>query len=266
MMIETLTPRIRGTILDMDGTIWRGSQPIGDLPELFRRMDAFGIRVVLATNNATKSIEQYLEKIRGYGVDIDPWQVINSAQTAVHLLAKQFPEGGPVFMIGEDGLKTALEEAGFYHSEERPLAVIAGLDRQLTYQKISRGSTFIRSGLPFIGTNPDATFPAPDGLIPGAGTVLAALAAASGRNPVIAGKPERAMFDLAMERLGTAPIETLAIGDRLDTDIDGGQRAGCRTALVLTGVSTRLEADAWTPPVDLVAPNWMQLLERSPQY
>src|SRR5512133_1314218 len=102
-MIETLTPRIRGAILDMDGTIWRGSQPIGDLPDLFRRMDAYGIRVVLATNNATKSIEQYVEKIRGYGVEVDPWQVINSAKTAVHLLAKQFPEGGPVFMIGEVG-------------------------------------------------------------------------------------------------------------------------------------------------------------------
>jgi 4-nitrophenyl phosphatase len=262
-MIETLTPRIRGAILDLDGTIWRGSQPIGDLPVLFRRLDEIGIRLILATNNATKRIEQYLERIQGYGIDLEPWQVINSAQAAAHLLKKAFPEGGPVFMVGEIGLKSALEEEGFFLSEDKPVAVVAGLDRQVNYDKLSRGATLIRSGLPFIGTNPDATFPAPDGLIPGSGTILAALSTASGVKPLIAGKPERAMFDLAMLRLATTPIETLVIGDRLDTDIAGGQRAGCRTALVLSGVSTRLEADAWTPPVDLVASNWMQLLDCS---
>jgi 4-nitrophenyl phosphatase len=118
----------------------------------------------------------------------------------------------------------------------------------------------IRKGLPFIGTNPDVTFPSADGITPGAGAILAALQAASGVAPEIAGKPERPMYDQALARLGTRPEETISVGDRLETDIDGGQRLGLRTALVLSGISTREEAQAWQPRPDLIAEDLTQLL------
>ncbi len=259
-MIEKLTPSIRGIIMDMDGVIWRGNQPLGNLPVIFQKIADRGISVLLATNNATRSIDQYVERLQGYGVPLERWQVINSAQSAAHTLSKQYPYGGPVYLIGESGLEAAFRECGFFPSDESALAVVAGLDRGITYEKLRRGSDFIRGGSPFIGTNPDATFPAPDGVIPGAGSILAALQVASGVKPMIAGKPERAMFDLGMERLGTTPQETLVIGDRLETDIAGGQNVGCRTALVLSGVTTPAEAQAWTPPPDLIAPDLTTLV------
>jgi 4-nitrophenyl phosphatase len=245
---------IRGLIIDMDGVLWRGAQPVGDLPAVFERLRRFGLQFTLATNNATLSPGQYAEKLRSFGVELDEAHIINSAQAAARLAARAFPQGGPVYIVGENGLVQALDEQGFYHSESDVLAVVAGLDRSLTYEKLRRAALFLRSGAAFFGTNPDLTYPAPGGeLEPGAGTILAALEAASGIKPVTAGKPEPGMYQVAMERMRTEPSETLVIGDRLDTDISGAQALGCPTALVLSGVSTREEARAWQPPVDVVA-------------
>ncbi len=253
-MIASLSPTIRGVILDMDGVLWKDKQVLLDLPAFFDRLYARGLLVMLATNNATRSAEQYVEKLRGFGVaNVQPEQVITSSMALTHMLRQQFPTGGPVYMVGEDGLVGALQAGGFYPAEEDVLAVAAGLDRRLTYEKLRRATLLIRAGAPFYGTNPDTTFPTPEGLVPGAGTVLAAIATASGVQPLIAGKPQPEMFLVAMERMGLRPEETLAIGDRLDTDILGGQRAGCRTALVLSGVTGAEELAAYEPKPDLVA-------------
>jgi 4-nitrophenyl phosphatase len=259
-MIQSLQPHIRGMILDMDGVLWRGNQPLGDLPEIFGRLKELDIRTVMATNNATRSIDQYLERMRGFGVALEPWQLINSAVAAAEMLHRRFPQGGPVYVVGEEGLTQALQDVGFTPSQDGALAVVAGLDRKFTYEKLSRGANLIRKGIPFIGTNPDVTFPASDGITPGAGSILAALQAASGVAPVIAGKPELPMYTMALERLGTLPEETISVGDRLDTDIAGGQRLGLRTALVLSGVNTRMEGLAWQPQPDLIADDLTQLL------
>ena len=140
----------------------------------------------------------------------------------------------------------------FTISEENP----SGGDRQHgspdQFCEIETGHTFIRSGVPFYATNPDRTFPTPEGFIPGAGAILAALEAATDVEPIIAGKPSPTLYEFALEKLGTQPEETLAVGDRLETDILGGQRAGLRTALVLSGVTTREEGLAWTPKIDLI--------------
>ncbi|HEX9028156.1 MAG TPA: HAD family hydrolase, partial [Anaerolineales bacterium] len=193
-MILSLQPRIRGAILDLDGTLWRSDTPIGDLPSIFKRFAELEIRPILATNNATLDISQYLTKLEGFGVCLDPYQVINSGQAAAYLLRSRFPQGGKVYIVGEDGLHRALAEAGFVHSEDSDaLAVVAGMDRRITFEKLTRATEAIRAGAIFIGTNPDTTFPMPGGkLIPGAGSILAAIAAASGVEPTIAGKPERA--------------------------------------------------------------------------
>lgn len=259
-MILSLQPRIRGMVLDMDGVLWRGSRPIGDLPAIFACLAEFGIRVVLATNNSTNSVDQYIDRLSSFGLHLEAWQIVNSGQASAHLLRQKFPQGGRVFIVGEQGLVYSLEAAGFTHSENGALAVVAGLDRKFTYEKLTKASDLIRAGVPFIGTNPDATFPSPHGITPGAGSILAAIQVASGTTPEIAGKPERAMFDVALERLGTSLEETITIGDRLDTDIAGGQRIGLRTGLVLSGVTTQQEADTWLPRPDLIARNLSEML------
>jgi len=260
-MIQSFQPPIRGVILDLDGVLWRGSEPIGDLPRIFDRLRELQMQFILATNNATLSVEMYQEKLRLFGVAISVKQIINSAQALAFGLSQLYPQGGPVYMIGEAGLQIALSERGFVHSEDgQALAVVVGLDRGITYDKIRRASLLIRQGTPFWGTNPDRTFPAPEGLIPGAGSLLAAIETATDVAPVIAGKPSRPMFDLALERLGTSPLETLMIGDRLETDIEGAHQVGCRAALVLTGVTTLEQALRWNPPPDCIAPDLTTLL------
>jgi len=253
--------QIKGLILDMDGVLWLGSQPLLDLQAFFSTMDAQGRKVILATNNATKSVSQYQEKLHRYGVTLPAEQIVNSAMSAAFYLKQKHPQGGSVFVVGEDGLADTLRDWGFPSSEENVVAVVAGLDRTLTYTKLSKAVRLIRDGVEFVGTNPDLTFPSPEGLTPGAGSVLAFIEAGSGVKPVITGKPQPFMFNLALERMGLAADEVLTVGDRLDTDILGGQRAGCRTAVVLSGVTTRAEAGAWSPAPDLVIENLSDLID-----
>ena len=247
-MIDT----IKGLILDMDGVLWRGSEPIGNLPEIFSRFRARGWRITLATNNATRTISQYVERLGSYGVMVEPWQIINSAIAAAQFLHEHFPTGGPVYLIGEDGLVEALDRQGFYQSDQDVIAVVASMDRQVNYSKLRKATLFIRGGALFVATNPDRTFPTPEGLVPGAGSILAALEAACYVKPVIAGKPSPAMYHIALSRLGLSPTETLVVGDRAETDIAGAQAIGCRTALVLSGVTSPGEAHAWQPAPDLI--------------
>ncbi len=259
-MIQTLVPRIRGLILDLDGVLWKDDLALIDTPAVFAKIRALDIRFILATNNATRNVEQYQAKLSGFGLEVEPWQVVNSGMAVAFLLAQRFPGGGPVYIIGEDGVRAALQEKGFYHAEKDVLAVVSSYDRALTYAKLARAGLLIRSGAPFYGTNADRTFPTPEGLVPGAGATLAALEAATDVKPIIAGKPSPAMMELAMQRLGTPPAETLAVGDRLETDILGGVNAGCRTALVLSGVTDRQALERWSPKPDLVAPDLAALV------
>ncbi len=249
---------IKGLILDMDGVLWRDREPIGNLPAIFARLQALGLQVMLATNNATRTPAQHLEKLRGFGVELEEHQVVNSAMATAYLLLRRFPQGGQIYVIGEDGIRTALQESGFELPEQvelarPPLAVVVGMDRQITYEKLSLATLLIRAGVPFYATNPDRTFPTPIGLVPGAGAIVAAVIAAAGQEPIWAGKPEPALMHLCLERMHLSPRETLVVGDRLETDIAGGQAASCRTALVLSGASTRAQAESWHPPADLLA-------------
>jgi 4-nitrophenyl phosphatase len=259
---------IKSLILDMDGVLWRDNAPIGDLPAIFARIRQRGLSVVLATNNATKTVDEYLEKLSGFSVKLEPMQIVTSAGATVHVLAKRFPHGGPVYIIGENGLRQDLQAGGFTpidnpaeEPNQKPLAVVAGMDRSVTYTKLRWATLYIRSGVPFYGTNPDRTFPTPAGLVPGAGATLAAIQAATDMEPIVIGKPSPYMLELALERLGTKPEQTLVVGDRLETDIAGGQAAGCKTAVVLSGVSTREQAEAWKPPVGAIAENLNALLQ-----
>jgi 4-nitrophenyl phosphatase len=260
-MIQTLQPAIKGLILDMDGVLYEGNQPLGDLPRLFNGIKEKGWRVIMATNNAIRNTDEHLERMKSFGVDLEPWQIINSIQIVIALLKRYFPDGGPVYGVVSTATKAAIEAAGYYYDEKDAQAVIVGLDRQVTYEKLETATLLIRSGKMFIGTNPDASFPTPRGLIPGAGSIIASVATATGVTPVFAGKPEPAMYEISMERLGTTLETTLTIGDRLDTDILGGQRTGCRTGLVMSGVTSPAELAAWEPKPDLVAGDIWNMLD-----
>jgi 4-nitrophenyl phosphatase len=159
----------------------------------------------------------------------------------------------------------ALREKGFellqVEKAEKAQAVVMGIDRHINYIKMREAALLVRRGLPFYATNPDKTFPTPRGEIPGAGAWASVIVTATGIEPIYAGKPAPYLLELARERLGTAKEETLVVGDRLETDIAGGQAAGCPVALVLSGVSTREEGEDWMPKIEVVAENLTRLID-----
>jgi len=260
-----LPPHIKALILDMDGVIWRSNSPIGDLPAIFNRVEARGLKYVFATNNGTKTPEQYVDVLGRLGVQVSPNQVITSALGVAHMLAQKFPAGTKAFMIGEDGIRRALEEKGFdllsVENAPEAQAVVMGIDRGITFDKMREATLLVRRGVPFYATNPDKTFPTPRGEIPGAGAWISVITTATNVEPIIAGKPFPFMMELSLEILGTRKEETLVVGDRLETDIAAGQAVGCPTALVLSGVSTRVQAEAWEPIIDIIADDLAGLVE-----
>ena len=256
---------IKALILDMDGVIWRGDAPVGDLPSLFDRIRARGLKYVFATNNSTRTSEQYVTRLKGFGVDAEPWQVVTSSEAAARAMAQRFPGGTRVFMVGEDGIRIPLEQEGFQvvSLENAPQAqvVVMGMDRGVSFEKLSEAALLVRRGIPFYATNMDKTFPTPRGQIPGAGAWISVITTATNVEPIVAGKPYPFLMDLSLERLGTKKDETLVVGDRLETDIAAGQAVGCPTALVLSGVSTIEEVELWRPKIDYIADNLATLID-----
>ena len=256
-----MADKIKALILDIDGVIWRNKVPIGDLENLFSTITARGLKYAFATNNSTKTIETYVDLLREYGIPVGPDQVFTSGSVTAQYLVKRFPEGGNVFVVGMPGLKQTVNQAGFGLDGRDPIAVIVGLDETFDYQTLKSASDLVRQGVPFIGTNPDVSLPTPHGFNPGTGSLLAAIQAAAGVEPQIIGKPKAEIFRFALERLGITPEDALVVGDRLETDIAGGQAAGCQVGVVLTGVSDAAMAREWRPAVDYIADDLTSLVE-----
>jgi 4-nitrophenyl phosphatase len=237
---------VRALIIDMDGVLWEGARPMPGLQEFFATLRERQIKFVLATNNASQTPEQYLTKLSGFGVAIAREEVLSSAQAAALYLAQQATDGKRVFAIGEAGVREAFTEQGFTLAELYEVNaqyVVVGMDRAVSWDKLATATLNIRAGARFVGTNPDRTLPTERGLTHGNGAILAALQAATEVTPTIIGKPEPTMYQIAMQRLGVDAAHTVAIGDRLDTDILGAVRTGLRSLLVLSGVSTPADVD-----------------------
>lgn len=249
-----LAEEIRALIIDMDGVLWRGQTLLGGVREFFRFLRGSQLRFVLATNNSAATFEKVSERLASAGATLQPEQFLTTAEACASFLTKHLPSGAPVYVIGERGLRQAITRAGFaiLETSDTAEAVVVGLDFQVTWQRLSEAALALGRGVLFVGTNPDPSFPIERGLAIGNGALLAALQATTGCSPVLIGKPEPHLFLEALGRLRTLPVETVVVGDRLETDILGGQRAGLRTALVLTGVTQAQDLNGSS-----VKPDWV---------
>lgn len=250
--MESLS-NIGSLIIDMDGVLWHGDMPLPGLIEFFQTLREQRIRFILATNNASRTAEQYVAKLAKMGVTVSRDEILTSSQaTALYLAERTDPSATRLFVIGEDGLRQPLLERGFTltglyevktpdHPDSGAHYVVCGMDHDISWDKLATATLNIRAGAGFIGTNPDVTLPTEHGITHGNGAILAAIQAATDVIPTIIGKPEPIMYQQALKLLGVGPDDTIAIGDRLGTDILGAVRANIRSLMVLSGVSC--EAD-----------------------
>lgn len=245
---------IRALIIDLDGVLWLGDTPLPGLRDFFQLLEERQLPFVLASNNATATSSGVQAKLQRMGVEVSASRVVTSADATAGFLQRRLPSGSAVLVVGEDGLRMAVAAAGFllHDRADGAAAVVVGLDRQATYASLTEAAFAIRQGALFVGTNPDPSYPTERGLAPGAGALLALLETATGIAPVIIGKPEPYLFQHALQSLGVEAGATAVIGDRLETDVLGGQRAGTQTILVLTGATTEL-ALAESP----IRPTWV---------
>lgn len=239
----SLLARYDALLLDLDGTLMEGGRPIDGAAEAVRAAREAGRSIVFATNNASRSPSQVVSHLAGVGVAADEDEIVTSPQIAAQLLAEDLPAGAHVLVVGGESLAAQIRSAGLEPVSEDAddvVAVVQGWDASVGWTILAQGAYALRRGAQWMATNVDATLPTEQGLAPGNGSLVAALRHATGLEPRVAGKPEPGMFTLAAQKVGSrAP---LVIGDRLDTDIEGGSRAGIDTLLVLTGVSTLDEA------------------------
>lgn len=232
-----------GIISDLDGVVYRGQKAVPGAPEAFRRLDAAGVKVAFATNNASREPGDVAAQLTALGVPVTPGQIVTSAQAGAAQLAEELPTRSAVLALGGPGVAAALREVGLtaIHPDDaaanEPVsAVLQGFGRDLRVRDFETASRHLAAGAVWVATNTDATLPLEWGMGPGNGAYVRLLAAVAGRQPRSVGKPGAPLYRAAMSRLGTPRARTLAVGDRLDTDVDGAVAAGLDSAWVLTGV------------------------------
>ncbi len=228
-------------VLDLDGVVYRGSEPLPGVGEKIARLRRRG-RVLFVTNNSTKTRGEYVDKLSSLGIEVEEDEILTSAYAAALYVSEHWGRAG-VYVVGEDGLRKELEWRGVSVRESGCSAVVVGLDRKFTYEKLATAQRHIQQGAELLATNRDPTLVTESGLIPGAGAIVAAIEVASGTRARLIGKPSRIMGELILRQLGVEAEKTLMIGDRLDTDIAMGRALGMRTALVLTGATTREDVE-----------------------
>jgi 4-nitrophenyl phosphatase len=262
---------LRGLLIDLDGVVYTGLDPIAGAAGFLAQARQRGLPFLLVTNNSTTSPQLVAERLRGMHIEAQPEEILTSAQAAAAYVRKHSTAGASVRIIGEVGLRQAAEEEGLSVVDDGELRVdwvIAGLDRAFDYQKLTLATRSILAGARFVATNADALLPVEGGnVLPGAGTMIAAIQTATAVEPVVVGKPEPGLFEHGLARLGgLQPHDVAMVGDRLDTDVVGGHRAGLRTILVVSGVTTPqqlatagLRPDAVVPDLAAVATlfNWL---------
>lgn len=245
----------RGFILDMDGVLYRGATMIPEVPAFLGALDAAGIPYMMATNNSTMSPDDYAHKLAAMGINVRPEQVATSGVAASDYVRGRFPAGTRAYVVGMEALREAMFGDGYFIEADRNAElVVSGANFRLVYDDLKAACLCIRAGAEYVATNADVTFPTEEGLIPGAGSIVAALVASTGVQPTIVGKPSPVMIQTCLDAMRITADQAVVVGDRLDTDILSGERAGARTVLVLTGVSTVAEVEATGIVPNLIVP------------
>ena len=247
-------------LFDLDGVLYRGEDAVPSAPPTLAELRRRGVRPVFLTNNSSRTPLQVAEKLRGIGIEAEPAEVVTSALATAELLAER--GGGRAFVIGQDGVREALSDAGIAivdgDPEEADLVVV-GYDGGATYGSLKRASLLVQRGARLVATNADGSYPAADGLWPGAGALLAVITTTTGAEPEIVGKPFAPLFEAGRRRGGGG--RPLVVGDRLDTDIEGAARLGWDSMLVLTGVSGREDVERLGIVPTVIAEDVSALLE-----
>jgi len=249
--MDSLPPRVRLVIFDLDGVIYRGSQPVQGAVALVAWLHERQVAVRFATNNSMVARAGYVERLGSMGIVTTVDEIVTSSSATVQHLRRHAPYVRRVLAIGAEGMREELAEAGFAvdmagdvtpESPGAPLGqrydtVIVGLDPGFDYGRLAVAMSAVSAGAALVATNADARYPTPAGFLPGAGSIVAALAAATGATPEVIGKPEPAMFRAILETSGVPPGEAVVVGDNPASDVIGARRAGCAAILVLTGVA-----------------------------
>jgi glycerol-1-phosphatase len=238
-------------LLDLDGVVYRGKNAVDHASESISKAQSAGMSVEYTTNNSSRYQHTVAEQLRSFGLKVEPWQIITSSVVAARMVAREVPEGANVLMIGAGHLRQELERQGLKvveHVEDDPVAVVQGWYPEVTWNELANACYAVERGAKYFVTNRDLTIPRELGIAPGSGSMIRAVITATGVEPVAsAGKPESAMYDearLLASHDGSTPVpkeRCLAIGDRLDTDIEAGNRGGYDSLVVLTGVADPLQ-------------------------
>ena len=258
-----LADRFDGFLVDLDGVVWIGREPVPGSPQALRTLLEGGKRVVFVTNNPGRPPAAYAERLGELGVEVGAEQIVTAGMVAARLAGEAAGPGGSAFVIGAPALKEMVAATGARLLEgeeawEADVVVVSG-HRGFDYGELLASKRALDGGAALFATSHDPTMPYPGGEVPGTGAVLAAVEAASGRRAEIAGKPERHLFEMAMEALGECKSVAM-IGDRVSSDIAGGKAAGLETILVLSGTTSREEAAAADPAPDFVLEDLAGLL------
>lgn len=245
---DTLDTAYDLAVLDLDGVVYVGADAVRGAVAALADARSAGMRTAFVTNNAARTPQQVAEHLGQLGIDAEAVDVVTSAQAAAGLLSRQLAEGSGVFVIGGQGLSTALSERGLrplVEADDEPLAVVQGYGPDMPWRQVVTGAILVRAGLPWIATNTDMTLPTASGIGPGNGTLVRLVADFAGREPVVAGKPQQPLLQETVERTGGS--RPLMVGDRLDSDIAGAHGMGWDSLLVMTGVTGLDELVAAAP-------------------
>jgi HAD superfamily hydrolase (TIGR01450 family) len=258
-----LADRFDGFLVDLDGVVWIGREPVPGSPQALQALLEAGKRIVFVTNNPTHPPEVYAERLGGFGVEVGAEQVVTAGMVAARLAGEAAGDGGGAFVIGASTLKEMVAATGARLLEgeegrEADVVVVSG-HRGFDYEELLTAKLALDQGAALFATSHDPTMPMPGGEWPGTGAILAAVEVASGRSAEIAGKPERHLFEMAVEAAG-GDGRLAMVGDRVSSDIEGGRRAGLETVLVLSGTTSREQAEAADPAPDHVLEDLAGLL------
>jgi 5'-nucleotidase len=235
---------IRSWLMDMDGVLVREEQPIPGADRFLARLRELGTPFLLLTNNSTYTRRDLVARLAAAGLEVPEEAIWTSALATARFLEDQRPEGS-AFVIGEAGLTTALHDAGYTLTDRDPDYVVLGETRTYSFERITRAIRLIADGARFIATNPDPTGPSNEGPVPATGSVAALISRATGVEPYYVGKPNPLMMRSALNAIDAHSETAAMIGDRMDTDVVSGLEAGMETILVLTGVTSREDAERY---------------------